>query len=157
MTLANEIDKIPYREDPNKGFIGDMYSLKTFGFGVYHSPIAKLAEKYAQDSVVDLTGCEFEDLYYYINNDMPIWVITNSQFRRLSDSYFINWDTPSGRIKITYKEHSVVVTGVDNNYVYINDPLTGGTRYLNKQNFIDSWEQMGRQCIIVDKNKLILN
>lgn len=150
MKLADEIVKIPYKEDPNKGFIGDMYSLRTFGLGVYHTPIKNLAENYVGNRVLDLTGCEFEDLYYYIKNNKPVWVINNSRFRYLDDSYFNYWNTPSGVIKITYKEHSVVITGIDNNYVYINDPLTGGSRKLNKSNFIAGWKQMGSQCIVIN-------
>lgn len=150
MQLANEVKKIPYKEDPNKGFIGNMYNMKQFGFGVYHSPITELAEKYAPGKVVDITGSDFEDIYYYILKNKPVWVINNTSFNALGESRFVYWDTPSGKVKITWSEHSVLVTGVDEKYVYINDPLTGTARKLNKNNFIKGWIQMGRQCVVVD-------
>lgn len=149
MTLASEIEKVNHKADLNEGFIGDMYSFTTFGLGVYHSPIARLAEKYAPGRVEDITGCDFEALYYYISNDEPVWVINNSLFKELDESYFEYWYTATQRIKVTYKEHSVLVTGIDGNFVYINDPLTGGTRYINKENFIEGWIQMGRQAIVI--------
>ena len=149
MELAKEVKKIPYKEDPNKGFIGNMYNMRQFGFGVYHTPIAELAEKYVPGKIVDITGSDFEDIYYYILKNKPVWVINNTSFNALGEDSFRYWDTPSGKVRITYSEHSVLVTGVDERYVYINDPLTGTSRALNKNNFIKGWIQMGRQCVVV--------
>ena len=150
MELAKEVKKIPYKEDPNKGFIGNMYNMRQFGFGVYHTPIAELAEKYVPGKVIDFTGSDFEDIYYYLLKNKPVWVINNTSFNVLGEDSFRYWDTPSGKVRITYSEYSVLVTGVDERHVYINDPLTGTSRALNKNNFIKGWIQMGRQCVVVD-------
>ncbi|GKU84809.1 C39 family peptidase [Niallia sp. NCCP-28] len=158
MTLAKEVtkDTTPYQKkngkiyygNPNDGFIGDMYSLKGPGLGVYHKPIAKLANKYLPDRVVDLTGSDFEDLKTVLSDDRPVWIITTSTFRKLSDDNFRTWVTPSGTIKITYSEHSVLVTGYDKDYVYFNDPLTNEkNKKAPIQDFIDAWVQMGSQAI----------
>ena len=32
------------------------------------------------------------------------------------------WNTPNGKIDITFSMHSVAVTGYDHDYVYVNDP-----------------------------------
>ena len=127
-----------------------MYNMSQFGFGVYHTPIAELAEKYVPGKVVDTTGCDFDDIYYYILKNKPVWVINNTAFNSLGESRFVYWNTASGKVKITWSEHSVLVIGVDEKYVYINDPLTGTERKLNKNNFIKGWIQMGRQCVVVD-------
>lgn len=160
LTLAEEIkkDSTPYvRENgtiyygnPNDGFIGDMYSLSGPGLGVYHKPIAALAEQYLPGSIVDFTGSDFEEIKTHLSSNHPVWVITNSTFKKLPDSAFRTWHTPSGTIEITYSEHSVLITCYDEEYIYFNDPLTGEK---NKKapitDFEESWVQMGSQAITI--------
>ena len=161
MTLANEIakDQTPYKKknnqiyygNPNDGFIGDIYSLDGPGLGVYHAPIANLAKKYLPNYIVDFTGSNFEEIKKYLSNNQPVWVITNTRYKKLSDDKFVKWNTPSGKIKITYSEHSVVITGYDDNYVYFNDPLTGEKNKKAPINeFKESWVQMGSQAITIN-------
>ncbi len=158
MTLAEEITKNTtayevvngtiYYGNPNEGFVGDMYSLEGPGLGVYHKPIAELAEKYLPGAIVDFTGSDFDTVKEQLSDGRPVWVITNSKYQELSDDSFRTWVTPSGTIDITYSEHSVLLTGYDEDYVYFNDPLTGEQ---NKKAPIDdfnaSWVQMGSQAI----------
>ena len=72
-------------------------------------------------------------------------------FKKLPDSEFRTWHTPSGTVKITYSEHSVLITGYDETYIYFNDPLTGEK---NKKapitDFEESWVQMGSQAITIN-------
>ena len=137
-----------YYGDPNDGFIGDMYSKSNRGYGVYHKPIADLADQFLPGQIIDITGSGFKQIEMYLSSDTPVWVITNTQFRKLPDRLFEHWETPNGIIKITYFEHSVLITGYDENYVYFNDPLTGTiNKKAQKDEFISAWEQMGRQAI----------
>lgn len=158
MVLAKEVkkDPTPYKVKngvitfghPNYGFVGDMYSFENPGLGVYHKPIKELAEQYLPGRVIDLTGSEFSELKIHLSDNRPIWVIINTAYKKLPDRYFQTWQTPHGEVKITYKEHSVLVTGYDENYVYFNDPLTGEkNRKVDIKGFEDAWIQMGRQAI----------
>lgn len=158
MTLAEKIykDLSPYEVkngkihygNPNNGFVGDIYSSKTRGLGVYHGPVYDLALQYLPNEAIDLTGSSFEDLYYFLSRKTPVWIITNSSFQRLPQSAFETWHTPTGEVNITYKEHSVVITGYDDKYIYINDPLSPNKNIKkDKRTFIEAWEQMGRQAI----------
>ncbi|UOE54762.1 C39 family peptidase [Cytobacillus oceanisediminis] len=158
MTLAKEIKKNPepyriengkiYFGHPNDGFIGDMYSFDNPGLGVYHKPVKELAEKYMPGSIEDLTGSDFEELKIHLSDSRPVWVIINTAYKQLSDDFFQTWHTPSGKIQVTYKEHSVLLTGYDQEYMYFNDPLTGEK---NKKapitDFEKAWVQMGKQAI----------
>ncbi|GAJ39082.1 C39 family peptidase [Saccharococcus caldoxylosilyticus] len=158
LTLAKQIRKDPtpfqrkngkvYFGNPNNGFVGDMYSLTTPGLGVYHKPIKQLAETYLPDRIIDLTGSDFSVLQQYLSKGVPIWIITNSTYKKLPESAFREWETPSGPIKITYYEHSVVITGYDQDFIYFNDPLTGEkNKKAPKTDFLAAWVQMGRQAI----------
>ncbi len=157
--LAEEIakDKTPYTikngmiyaGDPNQGFVGDMYNFGRFGYGVYHKPIHQLLTKYKPYSSIDMTGCEFEDLLHNVYANLPVWVIINTEYAPLPETEFSTWNLPDGtQIQTTTKEHSVLITGYDPDYVYFNDPLGKADKAL-KSNFIAAWEQMGRQAVSV--------
>jgi len=163
VTLAKQVKKDPtpfqrrngkvYFGNPHNGFVGDMYSLTTPGLGVYHEPIEELAEQYLPNRIVNLTGSDFSALQKYLSNGSPIWIITNSTFQKLPESAFHEWDTPSGPIKITYYEHSVVITGYDHDYIYFNDPLSDQkNKKAPKDDFVEAWVQMGRQAITYQSN-----
>lgn len=158
MTLASQVRKDPtpysksngqiYFGNPYSGFVGDMYTFSKPGLGVYHGPIAELAAKYLPNRVVDLTGGNFEEIYKYLNNGKPVWVINNVMFDTVPSQYWQTWNTPSGKISITYKEHSVLVTGYDSQYIYFNDPLSvTKNRKVAISAFKRGWQQMGRQAI----------
>jgi uncharacterized protein YvpB len=158
MTLAEEIKKDTtdykvsggkvYYGHPNDGFVGSMYSKELPGLGVYHQPIKELAEKYLPGQMEDLTGSPFNDLKIHLSDKRPVWVITNTSFKKLSSSQFVTWHTPSGVIDITFKEHSVLLTGFDQDFVYFNDPLTGEkNKKAPIMDFEESWVQMGSQAI----------
>ncbi|HEY4548710.1 MAG TPA: C39 family peptidase [Bacillus sp. (in: firmicutes)] len=158
MTLAKEIKKDPsvyqvkngvvHFGHPNDGFVGDMYSFQTPGLGVYHKPIKELAEQYLPGNIIDLTGASFQELTIHLSDERPVWVIINTTYKKLPTNYFQTWQTPSGPVDITYKEHSVLLTGYDKDYIYFNDPLTGEkNKKAPLKDFEESWVQMGSQAI----------
>ncbi len=158
MTLAEEVakDSTPYEEkdgqvyfgNPYDGFVGDMYSLSRPGYGVYHGPIFELMQKYLPQQSLDLTGMEFEVLLYFISQDIPVWVVANVRYSKLPPSQFQRWITPAGPVDITYRMHSVLLTGYDSKYVYFNDPLTGKKNKKRlREPFQEAWEQMGSQAV----------
>lgn len=158
MALADKIKKnsVPLKKeggkifwgDPNEGFVGDMYSFKNPGMGVYHKPIKELAEEYLPGQILDLTGRDFVELQTYLSLDIPIWIITNTTYNELPDSAFVKWYTPKGEIKITYKEHSVLITGYDEKVIYFNDPINGmKNKSISKEEFLAAWRQMGSQAV----------
>ncbi|MFJ8530730.1 C39 family peptidase [Bacillus sp. NPDC094106] len=155
MTLASEIHRVPFEENgvrgnPNDGFVGNIYTKDEQGYGVYNQPIFKLAEKYVPEKVINLTGRNIEDIYKVISSGSPVWVIANTTFQPLAEDSFETWNTSAGDIKITYYEHSAVVVGYDQNFVYINDPLANNPRKgVPRAQFEKAWEQMGKQAITI--------
>lgn len=158
MTLAKQIHKIPFRDanyvrgNPYDGFVGDIYTFSKSGYGVYHGPVAKLAESYLPGKIKDITGQTIDGVYELIDSGSPVWVIINSTFAPLPESEFTVWKTNSGNVKITYREHSVLIVGYDEKSIYVNDPLaSGGYKAVPRTSFEKAWVQMGSQAIGIDK------
>jgi len=158
MTLAAQVKKDgakyinrkgkKYFGHPNNGFVGDMYTLKKPGFGVYNGPIEDLASKYLPNRVVNLSGGNFEEVLNYIAAGHPVWVITTSWFDHVPSKHWETWITEQGPIDITKKMHSVLITGYDQNYLYFNDPLDGKVnKKVAIEKFIKGWKQFGNQAI----------
>ena len=108
-----------------------------------------MAKKYAGNEVVNLTNQPFTDLLVRVSQGEPVWIITTETFSPVSE--FKQWKTPQGTMSITYSEHSVVITGYDANYIYINNPYGQKNQRLNRSSFERAWEQMGKQAIVIEK------
>ncbi|TCP24964.1 uncharacterized protein YvpB [Scopulibacillus darangshiensis] len=153
MSLAKQIRKVPFEENglrghPNDGFVGNMYTFDKPGLGVFHSPIANLARDYLGDRVVDMTGEDWDAVQEQVDTGHPVWVVVTSTYQRVPDEEWQTWHTKSGDVRITYHEHSVLITGYDNQYVYFNDPLADAKNSrTNKADFITGWKQFGNQAI----------
>lgn len=153
MELAETITKVPFQKNglygnPNEGFVGDIYTYDRPGYGVYHKPIAELFRQYLGERVLDLTGEEIGAIYDMVEAGKPVLVVTNSWFRKLHDCHFTYWETKQGKVKITYRDHCVVVTGYSPSHVYIHDPLYPVPyRKVMRKPFEEAWYQMGRQAI----------
>jgi uncharacterized protein YvpB len=151
--LANKIARVPlnYQDgkngNPNVGFVGNMEDGP--GLGVYHKPIFNLAQSYVNGRAEDLTKQPFSVVMEKLASGSPVWVIITSSFAPTSE--FKTWTTPQGPVEITFKMHSVVITGYDQDSIYINDPYGGKNKKVNKESFIKAWEQMGSQAIVINK------
>lgn len=150
--LAAQIQKVPLtynngqKGNPNVGFVGDM--VHGPGYAVNNGPIYQLAKKYAGVRAVNLTNSPFTDLLKEISQGKPVWVITTVNFVPVSD--FETWNTPQGKIQITFSEHSVVITGYDDHYIYINNPYGDKNQKVDRDEFEEAWEQMGKQAIVIE-------
>lgn len=151
--LANKIPIVPMeyhdqkKGNPQIGFVGDM--AEGPGLSVYNGPIFELAKEYVSEKAVNLTNSPFEDLLRKVGRGIPVWVITTGNFAPGAE--FQKWDTPQGPLFVTFSVHSVVITGYDQNYIYVNDPFGYKNRKVDRQSFIESWLEMGSQAIAIEK------
>ena len=154
--LADNIETVPFQYDngehgnPNDGFVGSVSGSTSPGLGVYHGPIYKLAKQYV-DNVYDLTGSNFDTVVNKVEEGHPVWTITTTAFAPVSD--FESWDTPDGKIDVTYSEHSVCITGFDRDkrVIYVNDPYGYKNREVDWNDFAAAYKQMGKQAVYVTK------
>jgi uncharacterized protein YvpB len=153
MDLAKRIRKVPFEKDGLRGnlydgFVGDMYSFETDGLGAYYEPIVDLAREFLDDRILVLTGSEWGAIEQQIDKGFPVWVVVNDEFHELPESDWQTWQTVRGELKVTYKEHAVLITGYDNDFVYFNDPLAPEkNRKESKKDFIAAWQQFNNQAI----------
>ncbi len=160
MTLANQIrkDETPrtavdgmyFFGNMHKGFVGSVEDGSVPGLGVYIEPIYDLASQYV-DGLYNITGSSFEEVLNFVGKGSPAIVITTTNFNVVSSSMIQQWMTASGYMEITFKEHSVLIVGYDEEYVYFNDPDIGK---LNKQTiaaFKAGWINQGSQALVVLK------
>lgn len=150
--LAQEINRVPLRYsggeygNPNEGFVGNMEDGP--GLGVYQGPIFELAKKYFPERAENLTGKPFNVLLEKIAKGSPVWIITTASLTPAAS--FETWNTPGGPVDVTFQMHSVAITGYDEDYIYINDPYGTKNKKVPKQQFIDAWELMGSQAIVIN-------
>lgn len=163
LTLAKQVKKDPtpktdvkgmiHYGNPNIGFVGNMYDLNEPGYGVYHGPLMALAQSYLGNRAIDLTGMSFDIVLNQLREGIPVMVITSTTFKKIPASDWQTWETESGPIKVSKKEHAVLLTGYSNNRLYLNDPLRGKKNEVtNRDAFIQAWKQFGSQAISYKAN-----
>jgi len=155
MTLADQVakDTTPYSTvdgqihwgNPNVGFVGDITG-QNIGYAVYHGPILQLAHRY--HNAIDLTGQSFDQVLSHVTAGSPVWVITSFTFEPVTD-----WQTvisPEGPYRLSFNEHAVVITGFDNDYVWINNPYSDiKDQQVARAGFQTAWQQFGNQSIVL--------
>lgn len=134
---------------PNNGYVGDITG-RSKGFGMYHQPALELLQSYVPTGL-DLTGQPFEKLEDHVAAGIPVVVWTTINFQ--TSVKWMTWDTASGPLTTTFSEHAVLLVGYDEQYVYVNDPLTGKADIpVEKARFLETWEMMGKQAVSYTKS-----
>ncbi|KRE75307.1 C39 family peptidase [Paenibacillus sp. Soil750] len=131
--------------NPKDVFVGDPFDI---GYGIYHTPVAKLMNQWLPGHVRDLTGTSFEDLLGVIAKGNPamIWATEH-----MDSPYFdLEWEDETGELVPWYQpEHALLLTGWDDDYAYMNDPMTGEQEAYPLASFKEAWEFMGSQAITI--------
>ena len=157
MDLANEIKKDPTPlstnksgdiiqwGDPKEGFVGDITG-KNKGYAVHVQPLQELMERYLPNRTVNLTGKTFNTVLAQIKLGKPVVVWTTGDYR-LPDRWE-SWKHDDKKITAPLDLHAVVIVGLEDKYIYINDPLTVKKGHKVSQDiFIQSWEALGKQAL----------
>lgn len=129
--------------DPSEGFVGRPEGGgPAGGFGVYQGPIRALARTYGV-ALEDLSGSPASLVYRRLLAGHPVLV-----WLGLSEGPFRQWKTASGKtITVNFGEHTVVLTGIDGDRVYVNDPLTGKRVVWSRAQFEQMWRLLGRRAL----------
>lgn len=129
--------------DPSMGFVGRADGGgPAGGFGVYQGPIATLARRHGVP-LRDLSHKSPKEIYRTLLLGRPVmaWVA-------LSEGPYASWHSPAGKIvNVNYGEHAVVLSGVTDGDVTVNDPLSGQRLRWSKGQFESMWASLGRRAL----------
>lgn len=136
--------------DFHQAFEGDPRD--EYSYGCYANVIVETAnriisEKGAFLSVKDFTDTPLEELYSFIDKDIPVivWGTQDCQEGHFSVTWNVNgqdltWFTP---------EHCMVLVGYDQNSVWVADPIYGDIRSYDKATFEKSYNSLFKQAVVI--------
>jgi uncharacterized protein YvpB len=140
----NKNGTIRYWGDPNVGFVGDVTG-KRRGYAINQKAMFPFLKKYISRAV-NLSGKYYPSLEAKLAEKRPIVVWTTVHYDRPWS--WVEWNSPTGKVRATFQTHAVLLVGYDEKYVYVNDPLSSQKKKrIDKAKFIRGWEAMGRQAI----------
>jgi len=129
--------------DPSKGFVGRAEGGGAAGgYGVYEPPVRQLAARHGVE-LISLTGRSPQRIYAGLlaGDQIMAWVgLTNGPFQ--------TWRSPEGKkIEANFGEHAVVLTGIREDAIAVNDPLRGQRTTWTRARFEEQWERLGRRAL----------
>ena len=130
--------------DPNEGYVGRAEGGgPAGGFGVFDQPIAALAGRWSEP--VNLTGERPQEIYRRLlaGHAVMVWI-------GLSDGPYQTWRSPAGDdVTVNFGEHTVVLTGIEGDQLFVNDPIDGLRKTWSKADFEAMWELLDRRAVSV--------
>lgn len=144
-TDRRDLREIESWGDPERNFVGNVAA--TYGYGIYHTPVARLLDSKLPGRARDLTGGSFQDLIRQVDAGTPVLVWTTTSLRPTDQ--WVTWTGPNGPVRATFNEHAVLLVGHTASRLIVNDPLSGRQETVDPGPFITAWRQLGRQALTV--------
>ncbi len=144
-TDRRDLTEIESWGDPERNFVGNVAA--TYGYGIYHTPLARLLDSKLPGRARDLTGRSFQDLIGQVDAGTPVLVWTTTSLRPTDQ--WVTWTGPDGPVRATFNEHAVLLVGHTASRLIVNDPLSGRQETVDPGPFITAWRQLGRQALTV--------
>lgn len=141
-----------YTENFSEAYIGNPRNGS--GYGCYYPVIMDTADKYLDDmesnlKIYDLSGEDFQDLFYYIAEDNPVVIWASMSL--VDVNYYLAWTIDDGEEVWWYEnEHCMLLTGYDFDYetVTVCDPLKGEYTY-DMDRFEEIYNELEKQAITI--------
>jgi uncharacterized protein YvpB len=122
LTKLDVAVKMPYSDDPYQGFVGNPFTDN--GFTIYPQALMGLVREQLS-SAIDLTGAGLADLKGFLREGKPVccWIADDEGY-----------------------VHCVVITGYEDDIVYLNDPLEGSVT-MPASEFEHLWSNNARRAL----------
>lgn len=157
--LAEQLNYVPVfnadgtHGDPNEGFVGEIWG-GDWAMGVYVPPIATLAQEILQTDyhTEPQTDASLTDIKNTLKEEKPVWASVTIDFQVPTENNFMTWTTANGEVQVTPLVHACVVTGYDDQSIYVNDPYAIKNRAVPIDDFEQVFTAMGGQMLTLEKN-----
>jgi uncharacterized protein YvpB len=131
--------------NPEYGFVGDMTGRRA-GTTVFDKPLILLINKKLPGRAVNLTNQPFEQILEHVSSGHPVVVWTTLDYGL--PKRWETWKHGQQMVKVPLDLHAVVLVGYNDNYVFLNDPLSGRKQVkVRKSTFISSWKSLSSRAV----------
>lgn len=150
-----------YGPDINEMFVGDpryTYTSSTPGYGVFSPAVTKALQKAIDErgggyTAVRISGCSFDELLGYISDGSPaiVWATYKMQNPTKVNAWYI--ESTGKYFEYPRGTHVMILSGHSSTTVTTVDPYDNGVLTFDKSKFEDRWELLGKQAVVLVKNK----
>ncbi|HVS04766.1 MAG TPA: C39 family peptidase [Candidatus Dormibacteraeota bacterium] len=134
--------------DPYTNFVGNVNGSDwtPTGYGVYYPVILKMARDIGLTNAYGGEGMSAATIYDALSTGhaVEVWIETN--WTRPGVGTWTAWD--GRKIRYSYAEHAVTLSGVSPNQVRVNDPLHGTQYWVSKATFETSWADFNNMAVV---------
>jgi uncharacterized protein YvpB len=134
--------------DPYTNFVGNVNGSDTTptGYGVYWPVILSIARSHGLPKAQGGEGYRPATVYAALAARHPVEVWVETYWGRPVVRTWTAWD---GRtVRYSFIEHAVILSGVSDTQVRVNDPLHGTQYWINKSLFEANWRDFNDMAVI---------
>jgi uncharacterized protein YvpB len=134
--------------DPYANFVGQVNGSDwtPTGYGVYYPVIVNLARSHGLPNTTGGEGYAPATIYAALASHHPVEVWVETNWMRPWMGTWTAWD--GRRIRYSYVEHAVTLSGVSATSVRVNDPLNGSQYWISKALFETVWRDFNNMAVI---------
>ncbi len=134
--------------DPYTNFVGNVWGndYTPTGYGVYYPVIVSIAHSHGMPNAYGGEGFAPATVYSALATGHPVEVWIETNWTRPWMGTWTAWD--GRRIRYSYVEHAVTLSGVSATQVRVNDPLHGTQYWISKWLFETVWGDFNNMAVI---------
>jgi uncharacterized protein YvpB len=134
--------------DPYTNFVGNVWGSDwtPTGYGVYYPVIVSIAQSHGLPATYGGEGFAPSTVYAALAAHHPVEVWIETNWSRPWMGTWTAWD--GRRIRYSYVEHAVILSGVSATMIRVNDPLHGTQYWVSKRTFETVWRDFNDMAVI---------
>ena len=134
--------------DPYTNFVGDVNGSDSIptGYGIYYPLILSIAQSHGSPGASAGEGYSAGVVYQALANRHPVQVWVEVGWFHPAVGSWTAWD--GRRIQYSLDEHTVILSGISDTQVRVNDPWHGTQYWVSKATFENSWADFDDMAVI---------